>query len=197
MFLFTSKFFKYLYFLSALLPLNILIFIWFLLIEENSRNSTILFIELYFGISILIGIVSLICLIRQLDRLDLIIKHQGKEVVFIKDKYNVGVRDFLISTFLPILTSFSFKDNIIAAFIMVLLFQVFLLIFYLKSSDFMPNIILMIIGYNIFEGATENNKRVYCISKKVKIGTVIEKKVQAIKVGDSTEKGNVYWIVGE
>ena len=59
---------------------------------------------------------------------------------------------------------------------MVLLFQVFLLIFYLKSSDFMPNIILMIIGYNIFEGATENNKRVYCISKKVKIGTVIEKK---------------------
>lgn len=197
MFLFTSKFFKYLYFLSALLPLNILIFIWFLLIEENSRNSTILFIELYFGISILTGIVSLICLIRQLDRLDLIIKHQGKEVVFIKDKYNVGVRDFLISTFLPILTSFSFKDNIIAAFIMVLLFQVFLLIFYLKSSDFMPNIILMIIGYNIFEGATENNKRVYCISKKVKIGTVIEKKVQAIKVGDSTEKGNVYWIVGE
>ena len=156
MFLFTSKFFKYLYFLSALLPLNILIFIWFLLIEENSRNSTILFIELYFGISILTGIVSLICLIRQLDRLDLIIKHQGKEVVFIKDKYNVGVRDFLISTFLPILTSFSFKDNIIAAFIMVLLFQVFLLIFYLKSSDFMPNIILMIIGYNIFEGATEN-----------------------------------------
>ena len=143
MFLFTSKFFKYLYFLSALLPLNILIFIWFLLIEENSRNSTILFIELYFGISILTGIVSLICLIRQLDRLDLIIKHQGKEVVFIKDKYNVGVRDFLISTFLPILTSFSFKDNIIAAFIMVLLFQVFLLIFYLKSSDFMPNIILM------------------------------------------------------
>lgn len=176
MFLFTSKFFKYLYFLSALLPLNILIFIWFLLIEENSRNSTILFIELYFGISILTGIVSLICLIRQLDRLDLIIKHQGKEVVFIKDKYNVGVRDFLISTFLPILTSFSFKDNIIAAFIIVLLFQVFLLIFYLKSSDFMPNIILMIIGYNIFEGATENNKRVYCISKKVKIGTVIEKK---------------------
>lgn len=196
MFLFTNKFFKYLYFFSALLPLNILLFIWFYLVEETNLNSIILFIEWYFIISILVGIISLICLIRQLNGLNLIIKHQGREVVFIKDKYNVGVRDFLISTFLPILTSFSFKDNIIAAFVMVLLFQASLLIFYLKSSDFMPNIILMIIGYNIFEG-TIKNKKVYCISKKVKIGTLIEKKVQAVKIGDSTEKGNVYWIVGE
>ena len=196
MFLFTNKFFKYSYFFSALLTLNILLFLWFYLVEETNRNSLIIFIEWYFIISILIGIVALICLIRQLNGLNLIIKHQGKEDVFIKNKYNVGVRDFLISTFLPILTSFSFKDNIIAAFIMVLLFQASLLIFYLKSSDFMPNIILMMIGYNIFEG-TIKNKKVYCISKKAKIGTLIEKKVQAVKIGDSTEKGNVYWIVGE
>ena len=127
------------------------------------------------------------------------IKHQGKEKIFVKNRYNTGVRDFLLSTFLPILTSFSFKDNLVAAFIMVILFQVFLIIFYLRSSDFMPNICLMLIGYNVFEGVLENQKKktVYCFSKSIKIGLLIEKECNAVKVGDIDKAGNVYWIIGE
>lgn len=199
MFLFTNRLFKYSYFLSALLPLNVLLLIWFYLIERNETTSTILWIKIYFIINIIVGLISLFLLTKQLNGLKHFIKHQGKEKIFVKNRYNTGVRDFLLSTFLPILTSFSFKDNLVAAFIMVILFQVFLIIFYLRSSDFMPNICLMLIGYNVFEGVLENQKKktVYCFSKSIKIGLLIEKECNAVKVGDIDKAGNVYWIIGE
>ena len=195
MFLFTNKLFKYSYFLSSLLPLNSLMILWFTLVEDNKNTLCFRFIAISFISIGAIQIISLVCLISQISKLKNFTRHQGKEVIYIKNKYNSGVRDFLLSTFLPILTSFSFKDNVIAAFIMVLIFQLCLFVFYLKSSDFMPNIILILLGYNVFEGSINNGKTVYCISKGIEIGTLIENKRMGIKIGNATKVGNVYWIV--
>ena len=46
-----------------------------------------------------------------------------------------------------------------------------------------------------FEGSINNGKTVYCISKGIEIGTLIENKRMGIKIGNATKVGNVYWIV--
>ena len=172
MFLSVNKSFQISYFLSSLLPVYILLIIWLIINAAGCFSKNLILTLSILGILCLGGIICLFEIRRQLRETIGYAKFQGIEKIKINDEYNSGYRDFLLSTLLPLLTSFFLKENPLGGLIMVLLIQSMIYVFFISSSDFFPNISLMCMGISIYNGSLKNRK-VYCIGKRKRVKSYI------------------------
>lgn len=69
---------------------------------------------------------------------------------YIKNIFNPGFRDFLLSCLLPLMSTFSFSDFPLATVTMFCSMLGVMYYFYKNSSDFFPNLPLSVLGYTLF-----------------------------------------------
>lgn len=172
MFIISNKVFKFGYFISAIFPINVILMIsvafnfpWSKLnLLKNDWNISKCFI-ITDGILVLI-IFMLICVgiafgIYIKSTLNKIPKARETrsiyEVKFFKS-YNPGYGDFILSSILPMTSTFTLGDKTLYSLIMIFVFEILIYLFFLKSSDFFPNILLAIFGYSVMEGEIVKKK---------------------------------------
>ena len=108
---------------------------------------------LVFVIFLVLSALSFCCLLktrRIIDKTKQYSKTFGTVKVYLKDEYNPGFREFILSVILPMISTFSIDDYPITTLIMICIFQLLIYIFFINSSDFFPNISLVILGYSVF-----------------------------------------------
>lgn len=120
----------------------------------------------------------------------------GTTNVLLKDQYNPGFREFILSVILPMMSTFSIDDYPLSTLLMVLFFQLFIYIFFLNSSDFFPNLSLFLFGYSVFivkKSDKTDSKLKYIFGKTSNIDSIINKDQQfkVIAIGEPEYCNNI------
>lgn len=173
MFINSNFLFRYNYFISAILPINVILAISSLFnlpwTRMRWKKFNIYIIKDKY-ISILVLILLCLCILGWVGRQSIGKNFKNAEReggngnetrVKVSDNYNCGYIGFILSTIFPLVSTFSMKDNAVYSMCIIFLFEIFIFIFYLNSSDFFPNIFLgysVVIGEIIEESSKKENK---------------------------------------
>lgn len=208
MFINSNHIFKFMYFISAILPINILLVIYILFnfpwinmghiyipcfidfnyIKQHMIDSLFVF---FLVILLLSGIIGLVYFNLKLSNIKK--NEQSKDKIFVKlsRKYNCGYINFILSAILPISSTFTIKDNVVFSISMVIFFEILTCIFFYNSSDFFPNICLnyaVVIGKIEIPSSSHNkynefkNKTVQIFVKKKYLKNILEKEEQVLSI---------------
>ena len=118
----------------------------------------------------------------------------GKLRVKVTQRYNAGFREFILSFILPMISTFSITDYPCTTIIMIFLFQLAVFFFYMNSSDFFPNISLILFGFSVFQVISKDNSGIkYVFGKTKDIDKLIqsEQEVQVVKIGSTGLPSNI------
>lgn len=208
-----SREFRSSYFISAQLPTYILAIIVLIIkhIEETGQLFPIdLFnftsLKLTVLILILCILISICCLFGLNKRIKDVkefrkSKSGGKNghKVELNGEYNEGMRDFLLSVLIPVVTTVSvFDSSPVTGIITCLILQVIMYIFFMNSSEYLPNLSLFLIKYSVIKGKdSEKDKEVILLVNKKNevIGTKNE--VQIIYFGKNSSMSKFGLVVEE
>lgn len=172
MFIISNKKFKRKYFVSAIFPINVILMIsvgfnfpWSklkLLRGDWSISKWSLIVDILLVIILLLytikGIGSVMYVKNILNKTPKAREIRNiYEVKFFKS-YNPGYGDFILSSILPMTSTFTLGDKTLYSLIMIFLFEILIYLFFLKSSDFFPNVLLAIFGYSVMEGEIVKKK---------------------------------------
>ncbi|MGX5378175.1 hypothetical protein ACWCL1_08030 [Ligilactobacillus sp. LYQ135] len=190
MFMISNKKFKFGYFVSAIFPINIILMIsivfnfpwsklnllksdWCILKLLVIVDITLVLILLVFTI---LGIAFGIYIKNILNNIPKSKESMNIYKVKFFKSYNSGYDDFILSSILPILSTFTLNDKTLYSLIMIILFEILIYFFFLKSSDFFPNILLALLGYSVVKGE------------------VVEKKISGYSDVETEQPGNKVYI---
>lgn len=209
MFINSNYIFKIMYFMSAILPINILLIIYILFnfpwinvgyhiyipcfIDFNYiKQHMIDFLFVFFLVILLIsGIIGTIYFYVTMSKIKKNEQSKEKMLVKLSRKYNCGYINFILSAILPISSTFTIKDNVVFSISMVIFFEILTCIFFYNSSDFFPNICL---NYAVVIGKIEitssfpdknnefKNKTVQIFVKKKYLKNILEKKEWVLSI---------------
>lgn len=172
MFIISNKKFKFRYFVSAIFPINVILMIsvgfnfpWSklkLLRGGWSISKWLIIVDISLIILLLLftiwGIKSVMYVKNILNKIPQARETMNiYEVKFFKS-YNPGYGDFILSSILPMTSTFTLGDKTLYSLIMIFLFEILIYLFFLKSSDFFPNILLALLGYSVVEGEVVKKK---------------------------------------
>lgn len=136
-------------------------------------------------------IISLVCLFitrKIIIKTKNYSKTFGIKKVFLKDEYNPGFREFILSVILPMMSTFSINDNPISTLLMIFIFQLLIYIFFVNSSDFFPNVPLVLLGYSVFvvSSGEKNSKLKFVFGKNKNIDKIIDgnQQFKAVEIGE-------------
>lgn len=207
MFRTSSGKFRWLYYMSSLFPTYVFLIIMMIFYKAEKNHSfavihifkgDILYI-MVFVVVLLLGGYSLRASIKALR----MIKDQtnysssiGTIKARILPKYNTGYREFFLSFIVPMISTFSIVDNPITTISLVIFFQLISYNFFKNSSDFFPNITLIIFGYSVFEVKSTSCKNLkYALGKTKDIDKLTFTEVEVVALGSDSSYDNVGVIV--
>ena len=143
---------------------------------------------------IIISFVSLVKVKRIIKNVQDYSNSLGKLRVKVTQRYNAGFREFILSFILPMISTFSITDYPCTTIIMIFLFQLAVFFFYMNSSDFFPNISLILFGFSVFQVISKDNSGIkYVFGKTKDIDKLIqsEQEVQVVKIGSTGLPSNI------
>lgn len=206
MFRSSRKGFQIYYFVSSFLPVYLFIVVFMFSIRfKNNKEQIENFYKINsnykftFYVFIFLLLMSICCLLRTKKIIDETKKHSkvlGTTSVILKEQYNPGFREFILSVILPMMSTFSIDDYPLSTLFMVLFFQLFIYIFFINSSDFFPNLSLFLFGYSVFivkKSNRANSKLKYVFGKTNNIDRIINKDQQfrVIEIGEPDYFNNI------
>ncbi|WP_141266774.1 hypothetical protein [Leuconostoc mesenteroides] len=103
-------------------------------------------------------------------------------------KFNPGFRDFLLSNVLPLTFTFSFNDSPISSCGMFCVLNIFMYFFYKNSSDFLPNLSLMLFGNFSIVPADFKGKEIYVFVNTTEISDIIGAKSAVMFIEGTQDK---------
>ncbi|WP_347975349.1 hypothetical protein [Limosilactobacillus fermentum] len=155
--------------------------------------------KLIFYIFIFLLLISVFCLFKTWRIIEET-KHYSKTLgitkISLKDEYNPGFRDIILSVILPMMSTFSIDDYPLPTLVMVLAFQIFIFIFFLNSSDFFPNLSLFVFGYSFFivdQANSQDSNLKYVFGKISNIDSIVNnhQQFQVVEIGEPNYNNNV------
>lgn len=204
MFRTSRKTFQIAYYLSSVLPVYLLLLIFMISIKietlgfswiyryKNLNGYKIAFILC--TICIIISFVSLVKVKRIIKNVQDYSNSLGKLRVKVTQRYNAGFREFILSFILPMISTFSITDYPCTTIIMIFLFQLAVFFFYMNSSDFFPNISLILFGFSVFQVISKDNSGIkYVFGKTKDIDKLIQsgQETQVVKIGSTGLPSNI------
>lgn len=157
----SNKAFRIAYFMSAILPINMTLVVSYLCIyteiSVNKKQVHILWnggigVDI-FGLGLLLLFMSgIFALIYTNWKVNELYKNKGNGVeinVKLSNRFNTGFSSFVLSMVLPLVSSFSLKNNEVYCMVMIALFEFLIFYFYQHSSDFFANVCLK---YDVVDG---------------------------------------------
>lgn len=204
MFRTSRRTFQIAYYLSSILPVYLLLLIFMISIKiemfgfswvtrfKNINGYKVVFILC--TICIIISSFSLIMVRYIIKNVQNHSRSLGKVKVKVTQQYNAGFREFILSFILPMMSTFSITDYPYTTIIMIFLFQLAVFFFYMNSSDFFPNISLILFGFSVFQVSSEDNTSIkYVFGETKNIDKLIqtEQKVWAVKMGSTELSSNI------
>lgn len=214
MFRTSKKAFQIFYYLSSLLPVYLLLLIFMVLIKVEASRCFDFFIwlnkfkvitlyKIAFFICVICIIISAVALFLVKYSIKSVLNYSyslGISKVKILKLYNTGFREFLLSVILPLISTFSIVDYPITTMIMIILFQIMIFFFYVNSSDFFPNISLILCGFSVFEvkPIDEKSNVKYVFGKTKYIDKIIytEHELKVVEIGATEFSNNVAVFIG-
>ncbi|MCF1843703.1 hypothetical protein FOF61_06585 [Lactobacillus jensenii] len=202
MFWSSRKSFRLFYYVSSLLPVYLFMLIFMIIIKIENQKAFLYHEKLYkiiFGLFIFCIFASVYCLLKTksiIKRTTHFSKTYGTTKVILSDNYNIGFREFILSFILPLISTFSIDEYPIATISMIFLFQLLMYIFFISSSDFFPNIPLVLLGFSVFEVKTtnsENSKLKYVFGKTKNIAEIMkdDKSYEVVEIGEPNYFNNI------
>lgn len=92
------------------------------------------------------------------------------------------------------ISTFSITDYPCTTIIMIFLFQLAVFFFYMNSSDFFPNISLILFGFSVFQVISKDNSGIkYVFGKTKDIDKLIQsgQETQVVKIGSTGLPSNI------
>ena len=209
MFRSSRRFFKFYYYMSSLLPIYLFIVIFMIAIKFNIKMISnvkhflgilemITPYKIVLYIFLALVIISLRCLFIT-RKIITDTKHYSKTFgitnVSLKDEYNPGFREFILSVILPMMSTFSIDDNPIPTLLMISIFQLLIYVFFVNSSDFFPNIPLVLLGYSVFivDSKTEISRLKFVFGKNKNIDNIVngDRQLKAVEIGEPDSSNTI------
>lgn len=202
----SRKAFRVYYYMSSLLPIYLFIVVFMVAIRFNINDINIFLrkvgiltsYKIVFYIFLLLLVISAICLFITkgiITDTKQYSKTFGTTKVFLKNEYNQGFREFILSVILPMMSTFSINENPVPTLIMILVFQLLIYIFFVNSSDFFPNIPLVLLGYSVFtvNSDNDNSKLKFIFGKTKNIDKIISGNCQfeVVEIGEPEYSNNI------
>lgn len=123
-------------------------------------------------------------------------KSRGTRQAYITRHYNVGMREFLLSVLIPIMTTISIQDSPITGLISMLFLQTILYLFYSNSSEYFPNVSTLLISYSVLIAIdTKDNREVYIFSKNKKVSELVNGNTDFVYFGNITKNSQIGLII--
>lgn len=204
MFRTSRRTFQIAYYLSSVLPVYLLLLIFMISIKIETlgfswvpRYKNLNGYKIAFILCTICTVISFISLVKVKSIIKNIQDHSrsfGKFKVKITQRYNAGFREFILSFILPMISTFSITDYPCTTIVMILLFQLAIFFFYMNSSDFFPNISLILFGFSVFQVTSEDNSSIkYVFGKTKDIDKLIQSKqeILAVKIGSTGFPSNI------
>lgn len=200
----TRPCFKISYYISSLLPVYALIVIYMLVVDYKKCISINPQYLIVFGLFLFLLFISIVCLCMT-HKILLSVNDYSRTIgtvkIKLKNEYNSGVREFILSLIIPMISTFSIKESPIATFIMISIIQLLIGYFFINSSDFFPNISLSILGYSFFiadNSSSDDIKIRYVFGKNKIIDEILEGNdyFQVVGIGEDS-KTSVIGIINE
>lgn len=203
MFNYSRKTFRLSYFVSSFFPAYffLLIILFFQHFDETGSllplSKSLTVPKIIFGISVTLFIISIICLTHVMGVLKQTIDHssikQGSErnkpKADVSGQYNIGLREFLLSVLIPVITTMSIQDSPYTGLVSMILLQTMLYYFYKNSSEILPNLSMQLIGYSVVKAVDiDNCKEVELFVKTKRIDEVLLKRIEFIYLGSEKNK---------
>ena len=198
--------FRIAYFVSSFLPsytflLLILIVQHFELTGEIlpvtwdiSTMGVIFYLTLFL---LFLSIYSLIYVKKALKNVLKNSKSRTHKSAYITRNYNVGMREFLLSVLVPIMTTISIQDMPITGFVSMLFLQILIYFYYINSSEYFPNLSLQLIKYSVVNAVDNERKRdVYLFAKSDTISSLINGNEDFVYFGKLNKNSEVGITVG-
>lgn len=116
---------------------------------------------------------------------------------YITRNYNVGMREFLLSVLVPIMTTISIQDMPITGFISMLFLQILIYFYYTNSSEYLPNLSLQLIKYSVVNAIdNKENRDVYLFAKSDAVSSLINGNKDFVYFGKLNKNSGVGITVG-
>lgn len=189
----TSLIFKLAYFFSSFLPSYIFIIIitYIQYIESSKRLFPSLVItskKLVFIILVLLTFIasySLYIILRKIKQeYETFRSNRAKQRGKLNKEYNSGIRDFLLSVLLPVITTIFIDEKPISGLVSIILIQSALMYFYFYSTDILPNIPLLFKGYYIVKGKVGDREMLFFVPREILLNA-LENEVYFAYLGGS------------
>ena len=206
MFNYSTACFRIAYFVSSFLPsytflLLILIVQHFELTGEIlpvtwdiSTMGVIFYLTLFL---LFLSIYSLIYVKKALKNVLKNSKSRTHKSACITRNYNAGMREFLLSVLVPIMTTISIQDMPITGFVSMLFLQILIYFYYINSSEYFPNLSLQLIKYSVVNAVDNERKRdVYLFAKSDTISSLINGNEDFVYFGKLNKNSEVGITVG-
>ncbi|APZ49907.1 hypothetical protein BW721_09845 [Jeotgalibaca sp. PTS2502] len=183
MFRYSSKSFRVAYFVSSFLPsysflLIILVVQHFelsgRLLPITWEISTMKIIFILTFISLVLSFFSLLYIKNAFENVLKNSKSRTHRSAYITRNYNVGMREFLLSVLVPILTTISIQDMPITGYVSMVILQILIFFYYENSSEYFPNLSLQLIRYSVINAIdNKQNREVYLFTKSDRVSDII------------------------
>lgn len=183
MFNYSTAWFRFTYFASSFLP-SYLFLLLILIVQHFELTGRIL--PLSWGISamkvvfiltltlLLLSIISLFYVKKALKNALKNSKSRTHRSAYITRNYNVGMREFLLSVLIPIMTTISIQDMPITGFLSMITLQILIYFYYANSSEYFPNLSLQLIKYSVINAIdNKQNRKVYLFTKSDTVASIV------------------------
>ena len=148
-------------------------------------------------ILLLLSICSLFYVKNALENVLKNSKSRTLRSAYITRNYNVGMREFLLSVLVPIMTTISIQDMPITGFISMLFLQILIYFYYTNSSEYLPNLSLQLIKYSVVNAIdSKQNRDVYLFAKSDAVSSLINGNKDFVYFGKLNKNSGVGITVG-
>lgn len=201
----STKKFRISYYLSSFIPSYMFLLI-ILLVQHYETTSNFLPLTLKLTSKKVVFILILILFILSclsLCYVKVVLKNisnnsssRGIRQGYITRNYNVGMREFLLSVLIPIMTTISVQDSPITGLISMLFLQIILYLFYSNSSEYLPNVSIQLISYSVLIAIdTKDNREVYIFSKTEKVSDLVNGNTEFVYFGNINKNSQIGLII--
>ena len=201
----STKKFRISYYLSSFIP-SYMFSLIILLVQHYETTSNFLPLTLKLTSKKVVFILILILFILSclsLCYVKVVLKNisnnsssRGIRQGYITRNYNVGMREFLLSVLIPIMTTISVQDSPITGLISMLFLQIILYLFYSNSSEYLPNVSIQLISYSVLIAIdTKDNREVYIFSKTEKVSDLVNGNTEFVYFGNINKNSQIGLII--
>lgn len=201
----STKKFRISYYLSSFLPSYMFLLIILLVQHYEITNSffpltikltskKLVFILIF--ILFVLSCISLYYVKIVLENISDNSNSRGTRQAYITRNYNIGMREFLLSVLIPIMTTISIQDSPITGLISMLFLQIILYLFYSNSSEYFPNVSTLLISYSVLIAIdTKDNREVYIFSKSNKVSDLVNGNSDFVYFGNIIKNSQIGLII--